>query len=70
MPLPYGAESFAVYVNGQEAASDSGLDGAKGWYALNGINIRDAVTVSFTLNGAGRLANLVSRSNTFMLSIK
>ena len=70
LPMPYGAESFAVYVNGQEVASDSGLDGAKGWYALDGINIRDTVTVSFTLNGASRLANLVSRSDTFMLSIR
>ena len=70
LPMPYGAESFAVYVNGQEVASDSGLDGAKGWYALDGINFRDVVTVSFTLNGASRLANLVSRGNTFVLSIK
>lgn len=70
LPLPYGAESFAVYVNGQVTASDSGLDGAKGWYALNDIRLKDAVTVSFTLNGASRQANLVSRSNTFVLSVK
>ena len=70
LPLPYGAESFSVYVNGQEVASDSGLDGAKGWYALDGIEIGDLVTVSFTLNGVSRQANLVSRSNAFLLIIK
>lgn len=67
LPIPYGAESFSVTVNGQAIASDSGLDGAKGWYALDGVGVGDSVSVSFMLGGIGQFASLLCGGNGFML---
>ncbi|MBQ3340436.1 MAG: hypothetical protein IJG84_00930 [Kiritimatiellae bacterium] len=70
LPIPYGAESFSVTVDGQEVASDSGLDGAKGWYALDGVGIGSNASISFTLGGVSYLANLLSGDSGLQLLIK
>ena len=63
MPIPYGVTSFSVSVNGTEITTDTGLDGARGWYVLSGINRGDEVSLSFTTNGTENVAGLTGRGN-------
>ena len=63
MPVPYGVTAFSISVNGTTIATDTGLDGARGWYVLGGINRGDEVSLSFTTNGTERVAGLTGRGN-------
>lgn len=51
MPIPYGTTAFTVSVNGVQVAADSGLDGAQGWYVLDGIKRKDSVALSLVADG-------------------
>ena len=66
MPIPCGVTAFSVRVNGTEVASDTGLDGARGWYALDGVNRGDEVSLSFTTNSASCSADLTGRGNPYV----
>ena len=71
LPIPYGTTEFSVTVNGETRVNETELDGAQGWYALGGINRRDAVALSFTTNGVSCLANLLGKGNGyFVLNFK
>ena len=63
LPIPYGATSFSVFVNGVQTANDTGLGGAKGWYALDGIERGDNVVLSFATNGVDCVATLLGTGN-------
>jgi hypothetical protein len=67
LPIPYGTTEFSVTVNGETRVNETELDGAQGWYALGGINRRDAVALSFTANGVSYLANLLGRGNGYFV---
>ncbi len=67
LPIPYGTTAFSVTVNGETRVNETELDGAQGWYALGGINRRDAVALSFTANGVSYLANLLGRGNGYFV---
>ena len=58
MPIPYGTTSFTVSVNGVQVAADTGLDGAQGWYVLDGIKRKDSVALSLVAGGDESNASL------------
>ena len=57
LPIPYGTTSFSVVVNGEPRTSDTGLNGAQGWYAL-GVKPGDDVSLSMTASGLSYSASL------------
>ena len=50
LPIPYGTTSFSVVVNGEQQTTDTGLNGAQGWFAL-GVKPGDEVSLSMIANG-------------------
>ena len=49
LPIPYGTTEFSVSIGGETVASDSGLDGAQGWYAIGPI--KEGAQVALSLDG-------------------
>ena len=71
MPIPYGTTSFAVSVNGVQVAADSGLDGAQGWYVLDGIKRKDSVALSLVAGSDETNASLTGiGTGYFVLQFK
>ena len=65
LPIPYGTTSFTV--NGVE--TDTGLDGAQGWYALRGRS-GETYSLSLVAGGVNYLASLVGYGNGLILIFK
>ena len=63
LPIPYGMTSFKI--NGQE--TDTGLDGAQGWYALGKIDPNESVSLSMTADGKEYMASLLGGGAGLML---
>ena len=63
LPIPYGMTSFKV--NGQE--TDTGLEGAQGWYALGKIDPNEPVSLSMTADGKEYMASLLGGGAGLML---
>ncbi len=66
LPIPYGMTSFKI--NGQE--TDTGLEGAQGWYALGKIDPNESVSLSMTADGKEYMASLLGGGAGFMLIVK
>lgn len=70
MPIPYGAESFTMSVNGAEPiVVDTGLGGAQGWYALMPPK-SGSVSLSFVADGIGYNAILMGVSDGFSFVLR
>ena len=63
LPIPYGMTSFKI--NGQE--TDTGLDGAQGWYALGKIDPNESISLSMTADGKEYMASLLGGGAGLML---
>ena len=63
LPIPYGMTSFKI--NGVD--TDTGLDGAQGWYALGRIDPNEAVTLSGVAGGVEYAASLLGGGAGLML---
>ena len=59
IPIPYGMTSFTV--DGRE--TDTGLDGAQGWYALGGMGAGRTVDLALSAEGGAFVATLVGGSD-------
>ena len=66
LPIPYGMTSFKI--NGQE--TDTGLEGAQGWYALGKIDPNESVSLSMTAGGVEYAASLLGGGAGLMLIFK
>ena len=66
LPIPYGMTSFKV--NGID--TDTGLDGAQGWYALGKIDPNEPVSLSMTADGKEYIASLLGGGAGLMLIFK
>ena len=65
LPIPYGMTSFKI--NGVD--TDTGLDGAQGWYALKGRS-GETYSLSLMAGGVQHFASLVGLSDGLMLIFK
>lgn len=63
LPIPYGMTSFKI--NGQE--TDTGLEGAQGWYALGKIDPNEPVSLSMMADGKEYMASLLGGGAGLML---
>lgn len=63
LPIPYGMTSFKI--NGQE--TNTGLEGAQGWYALGKIDPNESVSLSMTADGKEYMASLLGGGAGLML---
>ena len=63
LPIPYGMTSFKI--NGQE--TDTGLEGAQGWYALGKIDPNEPVSLSMTADGKEYMASLLGGGGLMMI---
>ncbi len=70
LPIPYGMKSFSVMVNGKEVADDTGLAGARGWYALSGVKTGDRIDLFMSTEDEAANASLVCRNPNFTIVIK
>jgi len=66
LPIPYGTTSFTV--NGIE--TDTGLGGAQGWYAINGLGYGQDVSLGLVANGVQYAASLIGGPGGLMLIVK
>ena len=66
LPIPYGMTSFKI--NGQE--TDTGLEGAQGWYALGKIDPNEPVSLSMMADGKEYMASLLGGGAGLMLIFK
>lgn len=66
IPIPYGTVSLTV--DGVE--TDTGLDGAQGWYAIGRFRAGDDVSLSLFANGIRYAASLIGGSDGLMLIMK
>ena len=66
LPIPYGMTSFKI--NGQE--TDTGLEGAQGWYALGKIDPNEPVSLSMTADGKEYIASLLGGGAGLMMILK
>ena len=66
LPIPYGMTSFKI--NGVD--TDTGLDGAQGWYALGKIDPNEPVSLSMTADGKEYMASLLGGGAGLMLIFK
>ena len=66
LPIPYGTTSFTV--NGVE--TDTGLDGAQGWYVIGGLSSGADISLGLVANGVNYAASLLGGSDGFMLIFK
>lgn len=66
LPIPYGMTSFKI--NGQE--TDTGLEGAQGWYALGKIDPNEPVSLAMTADGKEYMASLLGGGAGLMLIFK
>lgn len=63
LPIPYGTTSFTV--NGVE--TNTGLDGAQGWYALEKVGAGETVSLSAEADGMEYMASLVGASGMMVI---
>ena len=71
IPVPYGVADFSVSVNGSTVATETGLDGARGWYVLDGIARGDGVSLAYTKDGTETTAAVTGKGNGyFFFSVK
>ena len=63
LPIPYGMTSFKI--NGEE--TDTGLQGAQGWYALGKVRNGEAVSLSMVADGVEYAASLLGSGAGLML---
>ena len=66
LPIPYGMRTITV--NGVD--TDTGLDGAQGWYALGKIEPNEAVTLSGVAGGVEYAASLLGGGAGLMMILK
>jgi len=66
LPIPYGTTSFTV--NGVE--TDTGLDGAQGWYAIGGLGYGQDASLGLVANGVQYAASLIGGPGGLMLIFK
>ena len=66
LPIPYGTESFTI--NGVE--TDTGLDGAQGWFAINGLNLGINASLGLLADGVQYAASLFGGPGGIMLILK
>ncbi len=66
LPIPYGMTSFKI--NGQE--TDTGLEGAQGWYALGKIDPNESVSLSMTADGKEYMASLLGGGAGLMMILR
>lgn len=66
LPIPYGTVSFTV--NGVE--TDTGLDGAQGWYAINGLGFGVNASLGLLAGGVQYAASLIGGPGGIMLIVK
>ena len=65
IPVPYGVTDFSVSVNGSTVATETGLDGAQGWYVLGGIARGDGVSFAYTKDGTETTAAVTGKGNGY-----
>ncbi len=66
LPIPYGTESFTI--NGVE--TDTGLDGAQGWFAINGLNLGVNTSLGLLADGVQHVSSLFGGPGGIMLIVK
>ena len=66
LPIPYGMRTITV--NGVD--TDTGLDGAQGWYALGKIEPNETVTLSGAAGGVEYAASLLGGGAGLMMILK
>jgi len=66
LPIPYGTTSFTV--NGVE--TDTGLDGAQGWYAIGGLDCGQDASLGLVANGVQYAASLIGGPGGLMLIVR
>ncbi len=66
LPIPYGMRTLKI--NGVD--TDTGLDGAQGWYALGRIEPNEAVTLSGVAGGVEYAASLLGGGAGLMMILK
>ena len=66
LPIPYGTTSFTV--NGVE--TDTGLGGAQGWYAIDGLSFGKNASLSLIADGVQYAASLIGGPGGLMLIFK
>jgi len=66
LPIPYGTTSFTV--NGVE--TDTGLGGAQGWYAIDGLGFGHDVSLGLVAGGVQYAASLIGGPGGLMLIMK
>lgn len=67
IPVPYGATAFSFTLNGGEPVTDSGLDGAAGWYAFAMPSYSSATLACTDAGGMQYAANLVGHASTMFI---
>ena len=66
LPIPYGMKTITI--NGVD--TDTGLDGAQGWYALGRIDPNETVTLSGVAGGVEYAASLLGGGAGLMMILK
>ena len=66
LPIPYGTTSFTV--NGVE--TETGLGGAQGWYAIEGLTFGKGASLSLMAGGVQYAASLIGGPGGLMLILK
>lgn len=66
IPVPYGAGDVTVTVDGQSRTEETGLFGAKGWYAID-VGSGESVSLSFVADGHPFSAFLHGPSGAMLL---
>ena len=71
LPVPYGMKELSLSLNGGEfQLLETGLDGAQGWYGLEGIKRNDSLDFAYELNGMRYAFSLVGGGDGFFVIMK
>ena len=69
LPVPYGMKDLSLCLNDGEPQLLE-LDGAQGWYGLEGIKRNDSLDFSYELNGMSHALSLVGGGDGFFFIMK
>ena len=71
LPVPYGMKDLSLSLNGGEPLLlETGLDGAQGWYGLEGIKRNDSLDFTYEQNGMPYALSLVGGGDGFFFIMK
>lgn len=71
LPVPYGMKDLSLSLNGGDPQPlETGLDGAQGWYGLEGIKRNDSLDFAYELNGMQYALSLIGGGDGFFMIVK